>query len=140
MWGVPFSHERTIHFADTDAAGVVYFANYLSICHEAYEEALGAAGIELHAFFDRHGVVIPVAKSEAEYRRPLACGDRLRIRVAAARLSADSFELRFEMVRLGPPDKTAGRVRTEHVCLDAASRKRIPIPPLLAAWVDGEKS
>ena len=42
-----FAYSRTIHFADTDAAGVVYFARYLSICHEAYEEALAAAGIDM---------------------------------------------------------------------------------------------
>ena len=41
---MPFTYERTIHFADTDAAGVVFFANYLRLCHEAYEEALAAAG------------------------------------------------------------------------------------------------
>ncbi|MDJ0549913.1 MAG: 1,4-dihydroxy-2-naphthoyl-CoA hydrolase, partial [Microcystis aeruginosa] len=31
------SYERLIYLADTDAAGVVYFAHLLSICHEAYE-------------------------------------------------------------------------------------------------------
>jgi len=32
-----FAYDRKIHFADTDSAGVVYFARLLSICHEAYE-------------------------------------------------------------------------------------------------------
>ena len=43
--GMPFVYHRTIRFADTDAAGVVFFPNYLTICHEAYEESLAAAGI-----------------------------------------------------------------------------------------------
>ncbi|HEY1765790.1 MAG TPA: acyl-CoA thioesterase, partial [Opitutaceae bacterium] len=64
---MPSNHSRTVHFADTDAAGVVYFANYLSICHEAYEEALGSAGMALAAFFSKEGVVVPIAKCEAEY-------------------------------------------------------------------------
>jgi hypothetical protein len=40
---MPFSYVRTVRLADTDAAGVVYFARTLSICHEAYEAALAAA-------------------------------------------------------------------------------------------------
>jgi 1,4-dihydroxy-2-naphthoyl-CoA hydrolase len=32
---MPFSHHRTVRFADTDAAGVVFFARTLAICHEA---------------------------------------------------------------------------------------------------------
>lgn len=44
-----FAYSRHIHFRDTDAAGVVFFANYLALCHEAYEEALAAAGLEISA-------------------------------------------------------------------------------------------
>ena len=44
---MPFVYRRTIRFADTDAAGVVFFPNYLAICHEAYEESLADDGIEL---------------------------------------------------------------------------------------------
>src|ERR1700691_850243 len=74
-----FHYHRTVHFADTDAAGVVFFANYFVICHEAYEESLAAAGIELIAFFSKAPIIIPVAKSEAVYLRPLHVGDKLRI-------------------------------------------------------------
>jgi len=130
-----FSYQRTIHFPDTDAAGVVFFANYLSICHEAYEEALHAAGIELKAFFSDTGVIVPVSKSEAEYLRPLACGDKLKITVAPALLSENSFEIRYEVTRLGGGDKLAARVRTEHVCTSRQQSGRVPLPPALAAWV-----
>jgi 1,4-dihydroxy-2-naphthoyl-CoA hydrolase len=130
-----FTYSRTVHFADTDAAGVVFFANYLAICHEAYEEALGAAGIELGAFFADTGIVVPVVRSEAEYLRPLKTGDRLRVAVAPSALSEHSFEIRFEIARLGRPEKLAGRVKTEHVCIDAKTRGRRALPPALAAWV-----
>jgi 1,4-dihydroxy-2-naphthoyl-CoA hydrolase len=130
-----FTYPRTVHFADTDAAGVVYFANYLAICHEAYEEALGAAGMELGAFFANTGLVVPIVRSEADYLRPVKTGDRLRVAVAPSALSENSFEIRFEIVRLGRPEKLAGRLRTEHVCIDARTRDRRALPPALAAWV-----
>ena len=132
---MPFSYLRTVHFADTDAAGVVFFANYLAMCHEAYEEALGAAGLDLNAFFSAHALVIPVAKSETTYLRPLGAGDKVRIVVAPAALTPESFALNFEIVRLGPSEKVAAKARTEHVCIDAKSRQRKALPSDLAAWI-----
>lgn len=133
---MPFQHHRTVRFADTDAAGVVFFARYLAICHEAYEEALGAAGMELGKFFAAHAVVVPIARSECDYLRPLHPGDKLRVTVTPVALTAESFALRYEIFRLGPPEKLAARARTEHVCTAANQRSRQPLPPALAAWVD----
>lgn len=132
---MPFSHQRTVHFPDTDAAGVVFFANYLAICHEAYEESVAAAGIDLAKFFADTGTIVPVVKSEAEYLRPLSCGDKLRIEVAPAALSDASYEIRFVISKLGPVPKLAARVRTEHVCISSSTRERLPLPAALAAWV-----
>jgi len=134
---VAFTYPRTIHFSDTDAAGVVFFANTLAICHEAYEESLSAAGIELHAFFSAESLIVPIGKTEAEYLRPLAVGDKVRVAVTPAGLTENSYEVRFEVIKLGPKEKTAARIRTEHVCLDAKTRKRTPLPAGLAAWVRG---
>lgn len=135
--GMPFDYLRTVHFPDTDAAGVVFFPAYLSMCHEAYEEALAAAGLDVRSFFSASsGMVIPISRSEADYLRPLRVGDRLRIRVTPRRTDAHSFALAFEMTRLGPPEKVAARVQTHHVCIDAESRGRIPLPDGLASWVD----
>jgi 1,4-dihydroxy-2-naphthoyl-CoA hydrolase len=138
---MPFAYARTVHFADTDAAGVVFFARYLAICHEAYEESLAAAGLPLATFFTDHGVVVPVAKSECSYLRPLLCGDRLRVEVAPCRLSENTFALEFTIWKLpapgsAAPEKRAAVARTEHVCIDSASRERRPFAPALASWID----
>lgn len=133
---MPFNYPRTVRFADTDAAGVVFFANYLAIGHEAYEEALAAAGIDLVAFFRDTGLIVPIARSEAEYLRPLHPGDKLRVTLTPARLSENSFEIRYELFRLAPVEKLAARLRTEHVATSPAKRERVPLPPALAAWVD----
>jgi 1,4-dihydroxy-2-naphthoyl-CoA hydrolase len=132
-----FSYLRTIHFPDTDAAGVVFFANYLAICHEAYEDALGAAGLELKTFFADTGTVVPITRSEAEYLRPLACGDKVRVTVRPESLTEDTYAVRFEVTKLGPVEKLAARVRTEHFCIATQSRERRSLPPQLAAWVRG---
>ena len=101
---MPFVHHRTVRLADTDAAGVVYFARTLSICHEAYEEALAAAGIKLADLLGANGIVVPISRSEAGYKRPLRPGDKLRITVAPSPLTEHSFAIRFEITKLGLPE------------------------------------
>jgi len=132
---VPFNYERTIHFSDTDAAGVVFFANYLSICHEAYEEALAAAGIPVRSFFSNAGEIIPVSKSSAEYLRALYCGDRIRVTVTPTLLSENSYAVEYDLFRLGTTEKLAAHVRTAHVCIGSSTREPAVLPPALLAWV-----
>lgn len=132
---MPFAYSRTVHFPDTDAAGVVFFARYLSMCHEAYEEALAAAGVPLGSFFADHGVVVPVSKSEASYLRPLMCGDKLRIEVTPSLLSQNSYALDYVIWKTGAAEKRAAVVRTEHVCISSKTRERLPLPANVLAWV-----
>jgi 1,4-dihydroxy-2-naphthoyl-CoA hydrolase len=132
-----FTYERSIHFRDTDAAGVVYFASSLSLCHEAYEEAIGAAGVSLKGTLDE-GLLLPLSRAEADYKRPLTLGDRVRVTATPVRLSADSFAVDYVVVRLGTPEKVAVTARTTHVCVRPATRERAPLPAALAAWVDGK--
>jgi 1,4-dihydroxy-2-naphthoyl-CoA hydrolase len=132
-----FVYQRTIHFPDTDAAGVVFFPNYLSICHEAYEESLAAAGVPIRTFFSANKLIVPISKSSAEYLRPLFCGDKISVTLKAKRLTPDTYAIDFEMTRQEPkPSKPAATVRTCHVCIRADTRERTPIPPELAAWID----
>jgi 1,4-dihydroxy-2-naphthoyl-CoA hydrolase len=130
-----FTYHRTIRFADTDAAGVVFFPNYLAICHEAYEESLADDSISMPAFFGEQDVVIPVSKSQAEYLRPLKCGDKVRVTLIPVQLGPDSYAITYELHRLGPPEKLAARVRTEHVCIAPRSRERHALPAAIAAWI-----
>ncbi|CAM2915652.1 acyl-CoA thioesterase [Rariglobus hedericola] len=132
---MPFAYSRTVHFPDTDAAGVVFFARYLSICHEAYEESLAAAGVPLGTFFADYGVVVPVAKSEATYLRPLVCGDKLRIDVTPVALSENSYAIDYVIWKTGAAEKRAAVVRTEHVCISSKTRERLPLPASVAVWV-----
>ncbi len=131
-----FTYSRTIRLADTDAAGVVFFARHFAICHEAYEESLAASGIELAGFFQNTGVAVPITKSEAEYLRPLRAGEKVRVSVVPELLSDESFAIRFEMRRDATGEKIVARIRTEHVANSPAKHARAPLPPPLRAWVD----
>ena len=133
---MPFTYSRTIRFADTDAAGVVFFPNYLAICHEAYEEALVVAGLNLPSFFAGTGVIVPISRSEAEYLRPLRASDKVTVTLVPKLLTPDSFAIDYELHRLTPVRKLAARVRTEHVSTSPEKRERVSLPDALRRWVD----
>jgi 1,4-dihydroxy-2-naphthoyl-CoA hydrolase len=132
---MPFTYHRTVRLADTDAAGVVFFARTFALCHEAYEEALAAAGLDLNDYLGRAQIVLPISRAEADYKRPLRVGEKIRITVTPSPVSETAFAIRYEITKLGPAEKLAATVHTEHVCTAPAKRERAPLPAPLAAWV-----
>ncbi|HIK26090.1 MAG: thioesterase family protein [Thermosynechococcus sp. Uc] len=126
-------YERTVHFADTDAAGVVYFANLLRFCHEAYEDALAQLGVDLRQFFSSSGLIVPITEAQVRFLKPLYCGDRLRVRIDPQRLDNSCFQLTYTLY-----DATGNRVaiaRTQHICLQLPQRRRGTIPDPLREWL-----
>jgi acyl-CoA thioesterase FadM len=63
-------------------------------------------------------------------------GDKVLVSVSPALLGENAFEIRFEILKTGPRgDKAAVRARTEHVCIEAATRARRALPAEIAGWV-----
>ncbi|NMG18939.1 acyl-CoA thioesterase [Brasilonema bromeliae] len=128
-----FTYNRTIRFQDTDAAGVVYFANILSICHEAYEESLVMSGINLKDFFTNPSVAFPIVHANVDFFRPLYCGDNLVIRLMPQQLSVDRFEVASEVI-VG--EVMAAKVVTRHVCIETNSRTKTELPENMKQWLE----
>ena len=132
-----FSYSRTVHFGDTDAAGVVFFPNYLAICHEAYEEGLAGEGIELKALFVANQCLLPIAKCGVQFLGALQSGDRVRIELTPTVTAPEAFTLSYRIFNLTPREKLVALATTEHVCLDIGTLARRPVPPALAKWLGG---
>ncbi|MFG6096511.1 acyl-CoA thioesterase [Leptothoe sp. ISB3NOV94-8A] len=130
---VLFTYRRTIRFHETDAAGVVYFANILTLCHEAYEAALADAGINTREFFGGMALAVPVVHASVDFRRPLHCGDEVEIALTPHRLNETTFEIRYCLK--GAAEKTVATALTRHVCIDSTSRQRHPLSPELEQWM-----
>lgn len=145
---MPFYYPRQIRFHETDGAGVVYFANVLTLCHEAYEASLEAAGVELADFFSPRGIVMPVVHGSVDFFRPLGCGDRLTIALTPKPLpQADrplsKFEIHYRLLDWAadpqdcPSDAAIqAEATTRHVCIDAATRRRQPLSEPLQGWLE----
>lgn len=77
--GVAFRLPVRVYYEDTDAAGVVYYANYLKFLERARSEWLSARGFEVAALAQRHGIALAVRRLALEYLRPARLGDRLDV-------------------------------------------------------------
>ncbi|MEM9264329.1 MAG: acyl-CoA thioesterase [Cyanobacteria bacterium P01_F01_bin.13] len=131
--GPAFTYRRIIRFHETDAAGVVYFANILTLCHEAYEAALATAGITIQDFFGGGPLAAPIVHTTADFRRPLHCGDQVEIALTPQFLDDTSFEIRYRLSN--SEQKTVATALTRHVCIDSTSRQRHPLSPELTQWI-----
>jgi 1,4-dihydroxy-2-naphthoyl-CoA hydrolase len=130
-----FTYTRTVHFQDTDAAGVVYFANVLAMCHEAYEASLAASEINLKAFFSNPQLAIPIIHATVDFYRPMFVGDRLTIQLTAKQVGADEFEIAYHFFSGEIAGKSAANALTKHVCIDAVSRTRKQLSEELMQWI-----
>jgi 1,4-dihydroxy-2-naphthoyl-CoA hydrolase len=129
-----FTYHRTIRFSDTDAAGVVYFANVLSICHEAYESSLAASGIELASFFSNPAEVIPIIHASVDFLRPMVCGDAIVIRLTPQLLNENKFEIAYEIVA-ALSEQLLAKAMTRHVCIEPTTRKKLQLPDEILEWL-----
>lgn len=68
-----------VYYADTDALGVVYHANYLKFFELARIESLRMLGIELPTFTEQYGVQFVVVNANINYHKPARFNDMLTV-------------------------------------------------------------
>jgi 1,4-dihydroxy-2-naphthoyl-CoA hydrolase len=134
-----FCYDYIVQFRDTDAAGVVYFANIISICHVAYEASLIESGIELKTFVSNSEFAVPITHVSADFFRPLYCGDRVKIDLIPRSIDSCKFEIQYQI--LSPDPQAADRslvlatATTRHVVIDPQTRKRRDFPESIVQWL-----
>lgn len=126
-----FSAAFPVRFQDVDAGGVLFFGRIYDYCHQAYEEFWGAEGIDRARFFAGAEYLVPIAHSEADYRRPIRHGEVIGVRIDVTRVGRASFSLRFHVT--GPEGDVRVEASTVHAFVDRAAMRPIPIPETLRA-------
>lgn len=117
-----------VYWEDTDAGGVVYYANYMRFLERARTEWLRALGIEQIPLKEQHGLIMVVAQVEANYRRPARYGDVLQVcsRITEIGKVSLSFEQRVHRATVDGELLLDGKVRV--ACIDAGSFKPRAFP------------
>ncbi|NJM89431.1 MAG: acyl-CoA thioesterase [Hydrococcus sp. RU_2_2] len=130
-----FIYYRTVRLSDTDAAGVIYFARLLSLCHEAYEASLETSGIQLRDSIENSSIAIPIAHCSADFLRPIFCNDKLAIHLSSQFLKQNEFEIDYTIYGQSTSLECLAKAKTRHVCIDLATRRRNPLSKPMIQWL-----
>jgi acyl-CoA thioester hydrolase len=126
--GETFRFPLRVYYEDTDAAGVVYYANYLRFMERARTEWLGSLGVDLAELERAYGVAFVVSRMEIDYLEPARLGDRLEATLTLIELG------RARMVAVQDVQRGAAalaRARVTLACIDRASFRPTRIPATL---------
>jgi acyl-CoA thioester hydrolase len=129
----PFCWPVRVYYEDTDAAGVVYYANYLRYLERARTEWLAALGFTLPALERDHNALFVVHHLDIEYRRPARLYDALQVTLTSATLGRSRLDAVQDVFR-GSERLLGARVTL--ACIDPVSWRPARIPASVAAKID----
>ena len=115
--------EKKIYYHDTDAGGVVYYANYLKHLEEGRSEFCLSKGISM-VESAKEGVIFPVVHLEIDYKSPARYGDIVRVYTRIEKLGFSSIHF-FQEIK--NKDVLLVKAKTVWACVNEAL-KPIAIP------------
>jgi len=87
-----FAWLTRIYYEDTDAGGIVFYANYLKFFERARTEWLRAGGVDQRVLTERSGTLFVVRRTSLDYHAPARLDDVLRIDSRVSRFGRASVE------------------------------------------------
>jgi len=124
----PFALPVRVYYEDTDAQGVVYYANYFRFMERARTEWLGSLGVDMVRLQDEERRIFVVAEVNTKFHAPARLGDNLVVTAGLIGLTRVSFDIEQRIYR----DNTdgdlliSGTVKAAYLDADTMRPKRIP--------------
>lgn len=123
-----------VYWEDTDGGGVVYYANYLKFMERARTEWLRAMNIEQTMLREQYGVLLVVARVEANYKRSARLDDLLQVSCRVIEQGRASLTFEQNIYRSND-NASKGELLLEGVtrvgCIDATTFKPKAIPDVV---------
>ena len=86
-----FNFNIKVYYEDTDAGGVVYYANYLKFLERARSEAIYSLGFSNKGLLENYGILLIVKSCNIEYKKPAKFEDLLKVNSEAISFTKTSF-------------------------------------------------
>lgn len=99
----------TVYFEDTDAYGIVYYANYLRFMERARSDMIRSLGVDQAAELRHSGSAYAVVEVDIKYRRPARLGDDLQVISKVEQVRASAVHIQQRVMR-GPEVLTDAKV------------------------------
>lgn len=119
-----------VYYEDTDAGGIVFYANYLKFFERARTEWLRAAGIGQQELLDQQGIAFVVKNANIDYVAPARLDDVVRVATTIDKLGRASIQF-FQQAFRG--DQLLASASVKVGCVDAATMRPRPLPAPVAA-------
>ena len=124
----PFELPVRVYYEDTDAQGVVYYANYFRFMERARTEWLEAMGVDHVTLMNEENRILVVTEANAKFLIPARLGDSLIVTATLSRLGRATFEIEQNIFRGGLQGELLiqGGVTAAYLAADTMRPKRIP--------------
>ena len=131
-----FSCTYRVYWEDTDAGGVVYYANYLKFMERCRTEWLRALGVDQQRLRTERQLQFAVVDMQVQFLRPALLDDEVVVTAELQRLTGATIEFMQAVFRGDSQLISAG---TRVACLDSATLKPRAIPKdLFQEWRNGQ--
>jgi len=117
-----------VYYEDTDAGGVVFYANYLRFMERARTEWLRSLGFEQDALMRDPGVLFAVRRTEVDYLTPGRFNDLLKVSSRVVQLRGATLTFEQRIVSDDDAQRELCRGRVTVACLDSDSMRPTRIP------------
>ena len=116
-----FTWNVRVYYEDTDAGGIVYYANYLKFFERARTEWLRAIGVGQQQLLEQHAALFVVKSVSADYHAPAKLDDTVRLTLSIAKMGRASIVFLQQAWR----DETLLNTAEVKIgCVDASMRPR----------------
>jgi acyl-CoA thioester hydrolase len=129
--GPPFSWPVRVYYEDSDAQGLVYFANYFKFMERARTEWLRALGVEQDVLLYEERRFFVVVDTQADFLAPARFNDELIVTAGLIRLARASFLIEQKIFRNNLDGELLCRGTTRAAYLDADSLQPARLPDTL---------
>lgn len=131
MSGDAFVWPVRVYYEDTDAQGVVYYANYFRFMERARTEWIRSLGIEQDVMMQRDRRIFVVVDTQAQFISPARFNDMLAVTARLIDLSRASFLIEQEIFRNTIDGDLLCRGTIRAAYLDADTLKPVRLPATL---------
>jgi tol-pal system-associated acyl-CoA thioesterase len=131
----PFTFAVRVYYEDTDAAGIVYYANYLKFMERARTEWLTSLGFDVAELARDERIAFVVHHADIDFRAPARLSERLAVSVAPIERRRASLVVAQQVRRERDVIVDA---RIALACVDPASGRPARIPSTLAARLEAD--
>lgn len=124
-----FKWQARVYYEDTDAGGVVFYANYLKFMERARTEWLRSVGFDHEQLINDHGLIFAVKNVTIDYKKPGRLDDLLT--VTSSLLKHGGASITFQQFIKNENDELLTQAEVKVACLNANTMKSSPMPEAL---------